>query len=59
MEVLASVISKTTTDLQLASLVSMTFAIVLWIFYRNVLPHRRTEQALTQQGHKASKKASA
>ncbi|HDD26380.1 MAG TPA: hypothetical protein ENF75_04745 [Acidilobales archaeon] len=40
-EVLASVIAKTTLDLVLASIASAVFAVVLWILYRKVLPHRR------------------
>ena len=48
-EVLASVISKTTTDVLLASLASITFAAVLWIFYRKVIPHRRKTE-LGRQG---------
>jgi len=48
-EVLASVISKTTTDVLLASLTSVAFAAVLWIFYRKVIPHRRKTE-LGRQG---------
>ncbi len=40
-EVLASVLSKTTTDVLLSSVASVAFAIVLWILYQKVLPHRR------------------
>ena len=45
-EVLAAVISKTTMDLLLASLASISFAVVLWIFYRKVLPHRGKAQQI-------------
>ncbi|OYT51841.1 MAG: hypothetical protein B6U73_01085 [Desulfurococcales archaeon ex4484_204] len=40
-EVLASVISRTTMDLALASASSLILAIVLWILYKKVLPHKR------------------
>jgi len=39
-EVLASVIGKTTIDLILASGASAVLAVVLWILYKKVLPHR-------------------
>jgi len=52
-EVLAAVISKTTTDVLLASLASIAFAVVLWIFYRKVLPHRGgAEHPPSQQSRK-------
>ena len=47
-EALAAVISKTTMDLLLASLASIAFTTVLWIFYRKVLPHRGKVQQVKQ-----------
>ncbi|MCD6278178.1 MAG: hypothetical protein J7J11_00685 [Desulfurococcales archaeon] len=56
-EVLAAVISKTTIDVLLASLASIAFAVVLWVFYKNVLPHRgRTQQGKQEQGRGSSSK---
>jgi len=40
-EILASVVAKTTFDLLLASVSSAVLALVLWILYKKVLPHKR------------------
>ena len=53
-EVLAAVISKTTTDVLLASLASIAFAVVLWVFYRKVLPHRGKTQQTKQEAQQGT-----
>jgi len=40
-EILASVVAKTTFDLLMASVSSAVLALVLWILYKKVLPHKR------------------
>jgi len=54
-EVLASVLSKTTTDVLLSSVASVAFAIVLWILYKKVLPHRRPHHVSHERGQEVSK----
>ena len=54
-EVLASVLSKTTTDVLLSSAASVAFAIVLWILYKKVLPHRKPHHVSHEHGQEVSK----
>ncbi len=54
-EVLASVLSKTTTDVLLSSAASVAFAIVLWILYKKVLPHRKPHQVSHEHGQEVSR----